>query len=312
VTSETLTQESRETLRKGSKSFNLATFIFSKDTRESVYLLYSWCRHCDDVTDGSVLGFNQNPMGLELSRVDTLQEMTHLAVRGEYGSIDKPHVAFGMVARKYGIPVTYADDLLEGMKHDAELGKIRTQSDLLKYCYQVAGTVGLMMCHIMGLKNPRALKNAVQLGIALQLTNIARDIGDDYRVGKIYLPEDWLKQEGISQQRLLDPENSQNVDQLVKKLLLEADHHYKSGLQGLIDLPWRPALAVAVASSIYRTIGLQVLKAGDKARKTRITLGPTQKTWAIFRGLYLVAKTIPLRLLAPRRVSPIREIWRYS
>ncbi len=312
MTAKGLTQESRNTLRKGSKSFSFATLLFSKETRESVYFLYAWCRHCDDVTDGSVLGFNQNPIGLKSNRVDHLQEMTHRAIREEMAPVEGPFLAFGRVARKYGIPSLYADDLLAGMRHDAQNTKIKDLPDLLTYCYQVAGTVGLMMCHIMGLKDPRALKNAVDLGIALQMTNIARDIGDDYRVKKIYLPDSWLNQEDIPASLMLQPQNSARMDQVVQKLLLEAETHYKAGLQGLIDLPWRPALAVAIAASTYRSIGLQVLKLGPKARQTRVVLGKAQKTIAVLQGIVILLRTIPERILKPRPVCPVHELWRYS
>jgi phytoene synthase len=312
VTSGLQTQKFRETLRKGSKSFSFATHLFSRETRESVYYLYSWCRHCDDVTDGSILGFHQNPIGLEVNRVEHLKEMTHLGVREENPSIDTTFLAFGQVARKHQIPLVYADDLLIGMKRDAEAQKISNHADLLTYCYQVAGTVGLMMCHIMGLKDPRALKYAVDLGIALQMTNIARDIGDDYRVHKIYLPEDWLQEENIPATKLLEPEHALRLNFLVHRLLKEADHYYELGLRGLVDLPWRPALAVAVASSIYRAIGIEVLKLGPEARTQRVTLSLFQKFKALSWGISLLLKTIPDRIFFPRPISPISEIWRYS
>ncbi len=312
MNSKALVQESRETLEKGSKSFSFATLLFSKEIQKSVYFLYRWCRHCDDVTDGSQLGFHQNPEGLEAHRVTQLKEATHLAIREDRSITNGAFVAFGEVARKHGIPSLYADDLLQGMQHDAEGGQIRTRSDLLVYCYQVAGTVGLMMCHIMGLKDSRALKYAVDLGIALQMTNIARDVSDDFRVGKIYLPEDWLVKAGIPSRDLLAPAHSENLHQVVTQLLSEADLYYQSGLRGLNDLPWRAALAVAIAASVYRAIGIQVLKQGSSGRGNRAVLNRLQKMKAAASGISLLLPTLPERIFRPRPIRPILEIWRYS
>jgi phytoene synthase len=299
-------------LKKGSKSFGLATLFFSAATRQSVYYLYAWCRHCDDVTDGSTLGFSQNPMGLETNRVQKLIEHTQLAIKNPQAPLERPFIAFAKVMNDHEIPWAYAQDLLEGMSRDARGDLISNASDLRLYCYQVAGTVGLMMCHIMGLKDPRALKNAVDLGIALQLTNITRDIGDDYRVGKIYLPMEWLQEAGIAPADLMHPKSAIPLETLVNRLLREAEVHYKSGLKGLSDLPWRPALAVAIAASVYRAIGIRVQKLGPLARHQRVSLSRFAKSLALLRGIFILMQTLPGRLFKPRTISPIREIWRYS
>lgn len=263
------------------------------------------------MTDGSTLGFNQNPEGLDESRVELLRRATHQGISDASAVLPAPFLAFGQVIRKYAIPVQYADDLLDGMKHDAEKQPIKTTADLLLYCYQVAGTVGLMMCHIMGIKSPRALRNAVDLGIALQMTNIARDIGEDFRVGKIYLPEEWLNQVEIQPSQLLNPKNAKTLDQLVERLLTEAEAYYQSGLKGLIDLPWRAALAVSIATFVYRGIGLEVRARGPFARHHRVVLTRRKKLKAFIQGGYQVFTTIPNRLIQPRPTVAIEETWRY-
>ena len=302
----------RMIMKKGSKSFDFATLFFSRKTRESVYSLYSWCRICDDITDGSHLGFNQNPHGLSKDRVNLLLEKTRLGVEMENAPLEAPFRDFGAVVRAYQIPLLYAEDLLLGMDQDARFEKPRTLDDLLLYCYRVAGTVGLMMCHIMGIKDERALKSAVDLGIALQLTNIVRDVQDDFRVGKTYIPLNWIQAEGLSLEELMAPEHDTTLKQIAIKLLAEADLRYHSGSQGLIDLPWRAALAVSIAASVYRSIGVQVIQRGDSAWKTRVTLGRWNQFKSALKGLLFLIKTLPHRLIDSRPIHPIQKPWRYS
>ena len=306
-----LQEHSELSLQKGSQSFALAAQFFSKELYTDVAHLYSWCRVCDDITDGSTLGFDQNPKGLPRDRVENLKRLSKQSLSGEEQGLDLPFVAFGKVMRKYQIPWTYAEDLLMGMAHDANGDEITTFEDLQLYCYRVAGTVGLMMCHLMGLKDVRALKNAVDLGIALQLTNIARDLGDDFSVSKVYLPKSSLMQAGIPPHDLLNQSYAVELESLVKKLLSEADRRYQSGLRGLKDLPWRCALAVSVAASVYRRIGVLVIQKGHASWKTRVCLNRWDKIQACIKGVALFLTTVPSRIIKPRRVLPIDQIWRY-
>lgn len=307
-----ISKDSAASLKKGSKSFALATLFFSRELREDVSHLYSWCRRCDDITDGSVLGFGQNSSELPSDRVEVLRKMSLLALQGKEEGLELPFVAFGRVMRKYNIPWIYADDLLTGMLHDAAGRSIETFNDLLLYCYRVAGTVGVMMCYLMGLKNPGALKNAVDLGIALQLTNIARDVGDDYRATRIYLPSEWLKEFGLSPDQLLSPSSSGQLEALVSALLQRADKYYCSGKQGLIELPWRCAVAVSVAASVYRTIGVRVLKLGHQSWQTRVSLGKWDMTLALMKGIGSFLTSVPARILNRRSVVPLDRNWRFS
>lgn len=320
MTNSELNENSRTSIHRGSRSFSFASLFFSRQVFEDVAHLYSWCRFCDDIADGSTLGFHQNPAGLSEDRVAKLVENSKLAVEGTSDPSDLPLIAFGQVMRKYQIPFVYAEDLLKGLQHDAAGNKIETLEELLLYCYRVAGTVGLMMCHIMGLKDQNSLEKAVHLGIALQLTNISRDIGDDFRVSKIYLPSTWLNELGVPPEDLLDPKLSTSVESLVARLLKESEAYYASGLTGLKDLPWRCALAVAIAASVYRRIGRTVLLRGYRAwenctsesNSSRVILGRWDRAVALFEGFYLFSKTLPSRIFFYKRITPIERIWRYS
>ena len=302
----------RETLRKGSKTFSFASLFFSPQIYTKVTHLYAWCRACDDITDGSTLGFNPNPKGLSMNRVDQIWEMTQSVINGDHAPNHPEFHAFGQLVQDFQIPVVYAQDLILGMQHDALEKRCQTQEDLATYCYQVAGTVGLMMCHILGIKHSRALKNAVELGIALQLTNIARDIREDFEVGRIYIPLEWLEELNIPPHQLLEPQYEELVNFLVRRLLAKAHHHYRVGLEGLMDLPLRAALAVSIAACNYSAIGDQVKRLGSEARKKRTVLRFWDKARATTRGVLIALLTVPRRILNPRPNLKITEVWRYS
>jgi phytoene synthase len=148
---------------------------------------------------------------------------------------------------------------------EQDLGTVRydTIESLLQYCYRVAGTVGLMMTHIMGIDDDRALENAAHLGVAMQLTNICRDVEEDWQRGRVYLPADLLAKHGALN---LQDENSStfpleavgNLSKVVDELLHLADRYYESGDRGLARLPWRSSVAISSARKIYSEIGSEI------------------------------------------------------
>ena len=200
--SEALMQHATQTIEVGSKSFAAAAKLFDAETRRGVLMLYAWCRHCDDVVDGQELGFvpaasapAPHDAATELA---LLRDQTRRAYAGE-AMRDPAFAAFQEVALKHGIEPRYAYDHLAGFAMDVEEARYETIEDTLRYCYHVAGVVGLMMASIMGTRDPAVLDRACDLGLAFQLTNIARDIVDDARIGRCYLPAAWLREAGIPQ-----------------------------------------------------------------------------------------------------------------
>jgi phytoene synthase len=173
-------EHGREMIRVGSKSFSLASKLLPRGAREGAWLLYAWCRHCDDEID-------EAPTREERARrLADLRRRTELAYRDELTAEERAEllahpifVAFRQVARSCGIPRFYALELLEGMAMDLNHRPYGDERELRLYCYRVAGVVGLMMSHVMGLSDERALRHASDLGSAMQLTNIARDVLDD-------------------------------------------------------------------------------------------------------------------------------------
>jgi phytoene synthase len=221
-------------------------------------------------------------------------------------------VALAHIARVHGVPGHYALELVEGLGMDVRRERYWTPEELGLYCYRVAGTVGLMMVHVMGVSHQRALRHAADLGIAMQMTNIARDILEDAALGRIYLPLLWLDEAGIPEAQLTQGRYRDALARVVGRLLDEADRRYRSGNEGLRYLPLRASVAVAVASSVYARIGGLVRSRRSHAWDERAVVSPLGKLAAVFRGLALVARTIPYRIFHHFRPVNITTIWRHT
>ena len=185
--------------------------------------------------------------------------------------------ALASIANTYQIPAHYPQELLKGMRMDTENFRFRTSQDLELYCYRVASVVGLMMVHILGVNDQRALHPAAHTGLAMQMTNIARDVGDDFQMGRIYFPEQWFVDCGLTKPDVGDEFDPLVFQSLTLRLVKTADRHYQIGRAGLDHLPIRAALAVASAQAIYREIGIQVISRGQDAWKTRTTVSLGRK-----------------------------------
>lgn len=281
-------------IRKGSLSFHLASRLFDEDTRRAAGSLYAWCRHCDDQIDET---FNLRLQELYLEK---LRASTEAVFDGKTPS-DPTFVGLQQIVQRYGIPRHYPLELLAGMEMDVRKERFWNFEELRLYAYRVAGTVGLMMCHIMKVSDERALRHACDLGIAMQLTNIARDVMDDFAKKRIYLPLDWLDSVGVDENRLDLKSVRPQVFTVVEKLLDEADRYYDSANEGLKYLDFRCAWAVASASGIYREIGHQVRRRKENAWDSRTIVPFHRKLALVMKGAWLTLKTLPHRL---SRVAP--------
>lgn len=285
-------------LREGSKSFAQAARLFEPQTREAACLLYAWCRHCDDEIDGESLGHGRQATSLaqRQDRLARLQDQTRRALAGE-SVADPVFSGFARVVEENAIPERYPLELLEGFAMDVEGRRYATLEELLPYCYHVAGTVGLMMSHIMRADDEWSLQRAADLGIALQMTNIARDVIEDAHAGRIYLPESWLDEAGVPAEQIAQPRHRGRVATVAGRLLAEADRYYASGDQGLVRLSFRSAWAVAVARGVYSEIGRVVRTRGPRAWDRRVVVGRTAKLGWVVRGLVdaAAARAFPQR-----------------
>jgi len=295
-------------IKKGSKSFSLAAKLFDPETRDAAFFLYGWCRYCDDQIDDAGKTENQEELA---KRVKALKENTTAAF--SFAPQREPvFVALQYIVHRYGIPAHYALELIEGMAMDARGTRYGTLKELLLYCYRVAGTVGLMMSHVMGLRDECALKHAADLGIAMQLTNVARDITEDAAMGRIYLPLNWLQEAQIPAAEVAAPEYREKLAMLSLRLLREADRYYRSGDAGLWHLSFRSACAVSAARQVYSEIGSLLLRRGIRAWDQRTYATGLLKVWVVMRGVLSLLRSVPGRLWRPWSPTPLRMVWKYS
>ncbi len=290
--SDAVITSSEQSIAQGSQSFATAARLFDRRTRDDAVMLYAWCRYCDDVIDGQTLGHDQADdfRDGQQNRLGLLRQQTAAALRG--GQTNEPvFEALRRVVDRHQIPARHPEELLTGFAMDVVDRSYATIEDTLDYCYHVAGVVGVMMAMIMGVRDPRVLDRACDLGIAFQLTNIARDVVEDARAGRCYVPADVLARHGISE---IDPDDSAQRAHLhaaAVELLDLAEAYYQSAYQGLASLPPRSAWAIATARRVYRAIGTKLRTAGPNAWDKRVSTTKAEKAALLSVALGDVARS---------------------
>lgn len=273
-----------ETIRHGSKSFHMASRLYDRATRERAWLLYCWCRHCDDACDGQALG-HRSEVG-SLASALQIDELTGRALAGEATGV-LPFEALRALLDECPIPHRYVKDHLAGFALDSEGWRPADEAGLLAYCYHVAGAVGCMMAIVMGVDpdDEATLGHASDLGIAFQLSNIARDVRDDHELGRCYLPQSWLAGHGLTERDLLRADNRERLVALVRRLTDLAGRYEDSARLGLPRLPFRARWAVAAAARIYGTIGRRVAALGPAAWDRRVVIARREKIFFLVPSL---------------------------
>lgn len=267
-----LLQHAEAAIASGSRSFATAARLFDADTRRSVQMLYAWCRHCDDVVDGQTHGRGQTRQdpAAAAARVESLSTQTAWALAGMRGALPAPFLAVAEVARRHRIPHRLLFEHLSGYRMDAQGRRYAALGDTLDYCWHVAGVVGVMLALVMGRRDDATLDRAAHLGLAFQLTNIARDVLDDHAAGRVYLPAQWLAEEGLAASTLADVHHRPAVARVARRLVQAAEPYYHSAGDGIAQLPLRSAWAVAAARGLYREIGQRVKWRGAAAWDQRV------------------------------------------
>ena len=309
-----LVEAARVSIDKGSKSFALASKLFDSETRERAWLLYAWCRRCDDIADGQEHGGALSNVGDPAARLAHIRSLTQQAY-DELPTGDPAFDAFGLVARECSIPFHDAADLIEGFALDSEGWRPQTADDLLRYCYHVAGVVGKMMALVMGVdpQDEATLGQANDLGLAFQLANIARDVREDAEAGRCYLPQDWLEELGVApfpscpepveglpianadpnrssapQHRLAGRQDEWFVGAalapLACRLAKLAAGYEASARIGARKLPFRSRWAVLAAAGIYGDIAREVARRGAHAWDARVVTSKAAKLGWVVRA----------------------------
>ncbi len=237
-------------MANGSKSFYAASRLFPARLRGPATIIYTYCRLADDLVD----------KGGTKKTLRSLRERLRRIYSGNPSDqgVDRE---FARVVLNYGIPIELPLALLEGFEWDLDGRRYETLEELTDYAIRVAGSVGVMISILMGVTDRRVLTSACKLGIAMQFTNIARDVGEDARNSRLYLPESWMKQVDLDPDSWLKHSvENQKIRSLVKRLLDVATSHYQSSSEAILLLPKNCRISIMSARYIYEEIGNELAK----------------------------------------------------
>lgn len=260
----------RATLRGGSRTFLAASRLLPGAVRDPACALYAFCRLADDAVDADA-----DRGGTEA--VELLRRRLAAIYRGQPADIAADR-ALAVVVRCFDIPAGWPEALIEGFDWDRRGRRYRSLDELLDYAMRVAGTVGAMMAAIMGARSHEAVARACELGCAMQLSNIARDVGEDARMGRVYLPLDWLAEAGIDVEAFVArPAHTPALGAVVERLLGVADGLYERAASGIALLPTACRPGIEAARVLYREIGHQVRRNGLDSVSRRAVVSPRRK-----------------------------------
>tara|TARA_B100001778_G_C18496607_1_gene587617 strand:+ start:95 stop:943 length:849 start_codon:yes stop_codon:yes gene_type:complete len=239
---------------KNSKSFFWASNFLPRNIFNKVINIYSFCRLQDDIVDEGFTSFDKSEA----------EELTN-------------------TIKSYGISDKLINELMDGVKSDENFRRYKDNSELLRYCYKVAGVVGLMMVKALNIKDEKAKFYAIDLGIAMQLTNISRDVMQDYQKNRIYIPSNTEISESLLEN--LDEKGTERVKRAVENLLLKADIYYKSSLNGIRFIPISSRISILIALRIYQAIGNKIKKTGTKFLYQNIFITKKEKLVIIIKAI---------------------------
>ena len=250
-------------IKSEGKSFYWASFFLPKKNRIAASRLYSICRYLDDVADNS--------------KLDTSSQIKNIFNQIKENESSEINTFF----KKNNINLGILKDLIDGLISDQQNVRVTDEKELIDYSYKVAGTVGLMMLPIINTKDAEARKHAIDLGIAMQLTNIARDVYEDAKMNRLYLPKEWLGQVSVSDliDNKLDDQKKRLIELSIKNLIELSDKFYANGFSGMKFIPLRTRLAIFFAAKIYKGIGEKIKRGGYVYKLERIYLNKLEKLW---------------------------------
>jgi phytoene synthase len=289
----------RQMIRTGSLSFHAASRLLPGRVRDPALALYAFCRVADDEVDE----------GHDKARaVLSLRDRLDLVYQGRPRNAPADR-AFAAVVEGFEMPRTLPEALLEGLAWDAVGRRYDTLSGVLDYSARVASAVGAMMCVLMRVREADALARACDLGLAMQLTNICRDVGEDARAGRLFLPRDWLAEQGVDEAAFLEnPVASDGVRRVTARLLSQATGLYHRSEAGIAALPMACRPGIFAARHIYDGIGVEVARAGyDSVSRRARTTGRQKLGWLMLSGARTALSSVMPRP-AVLHARPVPEV----
>ena len=259
-------------LKREGKSFFWASFFLPKSYKKNAGTLYSICRYFDDIADKH-----------SEDKTNYLKKSIEEIKNNKKNKVN-------IFLQKNNINNSIFIDLMEGLILDQKKTRIQNKKELIKYSYYVAGTVGLMMSKIIGVEDRRAAKSAIDLGIGMQLTNIARDVFEDSKMERIYLPADWIPD--ISLKSLNNPhesgsQNDEKISNAIHKVISLSEKFYKNGFAGLKYIPFSSRLGIFIAANIYKGIGIKIKSNKKKYLRERVYLNLFEKSFITIKSILI-------------------------
>lgn len=262
-------------MKKGSRSFYMASRLLPPQVRQKISVLYSFCRYVDDIADG----YSDKALALSI--------LQSISASIADGSSQIPQVSSLLAMVDAGeLEGAYLQDLMEGLIDDVTAVRVATDRELIRYCYRVAGTVGAMCSRIIGANDPAALPFAIDLGIAMQITNIARDVAEDFYIDRVYLPASRVDFETVRSAVTTESKISREIlFDAVSDLLCLARTYYRSADEGMRFIPLSTRWGVLCASKCYEEIGEKILLTGPSYLNARVVTGAAAKSHAVVASL---------------------------
>ena len=255
------------------KSFYWAGKFLEKEVFEDCSTLYAFCRVIDNLVDKK----SNSKTNVKKFIKDYQSQNSKIQVNKEFKKIET----------KYQIPKKYINDLFYGINLDTKTVKIKSTKEIIKYSYYVAGTVGAMMSYIFQTSKPQAIKHAINLGIAMQLTNISRDVLKDAYLNRIYLPKNMLNEEITAKDIIKKKFNKKHLFLVIKKIIFLSEKYYDNGNIGIKYLPKKVKFPIFLASSLYRSIGKKIFSSNyNRYFLDRTYLNFMEKIIITFKSFY--------------------------
>ena len=267
-------------LSRHGKSFWMAARLIPAPERSQLAGVYAWCRYTDDLVDHATCAW-----GDQLRVLGEWKALSQASYEGNETGIELLDVVMGDMARR-DVPFAYASNLIRGMRADVVGGRYDTLGELIEYCHDVASVVGLWTTELFGVHDRWTLDRAAMLGVAMQLTNIARDVGEDWDRGRVYLPQSMLERYGVTERMIGETRRNgaplpAGYAELLEELMAIAETRYDEAAEGIANLPSFFRSPVAVASRVYRGIH-DVIRANghDSIRQRAVTSDIARTTLA--------------------------------
>jgi 15-cis-phytoene synthase len=284
----------REALRRNSRTFHAASLLLPADVRASATVLYGFCRLADDAVD------------LDGGQSDAVQRLRRRleAVYAQQPMDSAADRALAALVRQHAIPAALPGLLIEGLEWDAQNRRYDTLDQLFDYAARVAGTVGAMMALLMGATDAARLARAADLGVAMQLSNIARDVGEDAAMGRLYLPGQWLREAGVDAQAWLQqPVMDERIAHVRDRLVAAAEPLYRRAAAGVAALPWRCRPGIEAARLVYGDIGRQARRGGLTTLAQRAQVPGARRLARLAQAV--CATPLPRTMTAALREPPL-------